>query len=620
MEHSSEPAHDPRARYDDRLRRFALEARALDGRDRRISWLRLGAFVASLASLAVAFWVVPESPGVWYAIAAVAFATFLALVWLHTKLSARQRRVRALVRLNTEALHRIARTWEALPTAEHPARHLDDPVARDLMIFGAASLYQILGPPGTRHGRETLADWLTSAAEPAEIGARQNAVAELGPMLELRQELAWRAEAAGRLDPEPFLEWAEGEPWLARRRRLLWVSRALPVLLVLAAIAQLIGLVEQPIWGTILFVNIVISLAYGETIHTIFERVSSRRGNLAAFEEPFAIATGADFSSERLRDLQGRMSAEGAPADRRMRSLSTLVELAGLHHSQMTYLPIQALTLWDFHVLDALERWQARSGRASRRWLVALGELEALSALATLRFDEPDWTFPEVVEREDSVVDAKGLAHPLINASRRVANDVTVGPAGTFLLVTGSNMSGKSTLLRAIGMNVVLAQAGAPVCAAHLRLPPLELATSIVIEDSLADGISFFMAELRRLRDIVTLADACRARGSRLLYLLDEILRGTNAVERQIAARRVIAHLLDSGAIGAVSTHDTGLAAIDELAAATIPVHFQETINSDGDGAMSFDYRLREGMATTTNALKLLELVGLGQASPTPRD
>jgi energy-coupling factor transporter ATP-binding protein EcfA2 len=616
MQAPATASSDPRSVYDERLQRFAIDERTLARDDRRLSWLRLGAFVASLASLAVAFWVAREQPTPWYVAAALFLLVFLLLVWRHTKLSTEQRRVRAHVRLNTEALHRLARTWDALPVIDLPERFTDRPIARDLMLFGRASLYQVLGAPGTRHGRETLASWLSAPATPAEIAERQPAVDELAPRLDMRQALAWRTEAAGKLDPEPFLEWAEGERWLAKRRWLLWLARVLPVALIASAVAQTAGWIDQPLWGVIVFVNIILSLSFGERVHGIFERISSRKGKLSAFEEPFAIVTGEEYGTPRMRALRERMRVESEPADRRMRTLSTLVELAGLHHSQMTYMPIQALTLWDFHVLDALERWQAVSGRAVRGWLAALGEIEALSSLAQLRHDEPSWCFPEVVERAPAALEATSLGHPLIASSRRVTNDVTVGPEGTFLLVTGSNMSGKSTLLRAIGLNAVLAQAGGPVCAARMTMPPLELGTSIVIEDSLADGVSFFMAELRRLREIVTLADECRATGRRLLYLLDEILRGTNAIERQIAARQVIMHLVDSGAIGAVSTHDTGLAAIEELMRSSIPVHFQETIDSAGDGAMTFDYRLRDGLATTTNALKLLELVGLSEKRP----
>jgi DNA mismatch repair ATPase MutS len=297
------------------------------------------------------------------------------------------------------------------------------------------------------------------------------------------------------------------------------------------------------------------------------------------------------------------------------------VVLADTRYS-VFHLPLQLLFLWDFHVLALLERWQRDFGARARGWLGALGDLEALAALAGLAHDNPGWAFPRVAEREaqrPATLEARGLGHPLLAAGARVPNDVTLGPPGTFLLVTGSNMSGKSTLLRAIGVNVVLAQAGGPVCAESLALPPLDLATSLLIEDSLADGISFFMAELLRIRQVVDAADRAESAGNEgrvLLYLLDEILRGTNTRERQIAVRRVLGHLLSQGALGAVSTHDLELAEIPELAAACRPVHFRESLapeaEREGQPVMTFDYKLREGVATTANALQLLDLVGLG--------
>jgi len=270
------------------------------------------------------------------------------------------------------------------------------------------------------------------------------------------------------------------------------------------------------------------------------------------------------------------------------------------------------VTLWDIHLLGAFERWQARAGRHAREWLEALGEAEALSALAGLLHANPGWAMPEIDPAADRLR-GEELGHPLIPVSKRVDNDVEVGPPGTFLLVTGSNMSGKSTLLRAIGVNVVLANAGGPVCARSLRLPTLALWTSMRVEDSLERGVSFFMAELERLKAVVDAAHSVRAEGERrLLYLLDEILQGTNTAERQIAARRIIMHLVKEGAIGAVSTHDLTLAANPEIEEAARLVHFTETIREGAEGmVMSFDYKLRPGIATSTNALKLMEIVGL---------
>jgi len=207
---------------------------------------------------------------------------------------------------------------------------------------------------------------------------------------------------------------------------------------------------------------------------------------------------------------------------------------------------------------------------------------------------------------------ARGLGHPLIPADRRVANDVTVGPPGSFLLVTGSNMSGKSTLLRALGVNVVLAQAGAPVCAAALEMPPVSVCTSMRVQDSLEEGVSYFMAALQRLKLVVSAAEAAGPADPLLLYLLDEVLQGTNTAERQVAVRRILRHLLRLRTIGAVTTHDLELAACEELATSSEAVHFTEGVeHEDGAARLTFDYRLRPGVATSRNALKLLKMVGL---------
>jgi DNA mismatch repair ATPase MutS len=236
--------------------------------------------------------------------------------------------------------------------------------------------------------------------------------------------------------------------------------------------------------------------------------------------------------------------------------------------------------------------------------------------VATLAHDQPDWAFPTFHDDPKQPLRAAALGHPLLRPASCVRNDVSVGPPGTFLFVTGSNMSGKSTLLRAIGANAVLAAAGAPVCASELALPPVLVRTSMRIEDSLSEGISLFMAELLRIKAVVEAASSAQGSGRTVLYLLDEILHGTNTAERRIAARGVLRHLLATGAVGAVSSHDLTLADSDDLRAAARSVHFREDVHegsgADSDAVLTFDYHLREGVATTRNALKLLGAVGLG--------
>jgi DNA mismatch repair ATPase MutS len=312
------------------------------------------------------------------------------------------------------------------------------------------------------------------------------------------------------------------------------------------------------------------------------------------------------FEAPWLKQLQRRLS-EPDSAPHAMARLNRILGFSELRRgAAILHFPIQALTLWDFHVLFALVRWRGAMGERVRDWLVASGELDAVACLAQVRHDYPGWATPRITD--DRSITARALGHPLIPDDRRVANDVTVGPPGTVLLITGSNMSGKSTLLRAIGLNAVLAQAGAPACADDLQMPPADLQTSIRIQDSLERGISYFMAALARLKGVVDAAE--REPTDRvLLYLLDEILQGTNSAERGIAVQAVARHLLEAGAIGGITTHDLAVADEEPLKSAAVLVHFTETVLEDG--SMEFDYRLRPGLATSRNALRLMRMIGI---------
>ncbi|HZF11084.1 MAG TPA: DNA mismatch repair protein, partial [Thermoanaerobaculia bacterium] len=512
-----------------------------------------------------------------------------------------------------------------LPLPVLPATLAGDlpPLARDLNLFGRASLFHLLGTAHTPPGKAVLADWLLAPAAPEEIAERQAAVAELAPAIDLRQELEVRARPLERVRPdlEPFFRWAEDRPWLTGW--MIGLARVLTPWPFPALLLWLGGIL--PFWPFLLLagINLGLTRQLGRRIAETYDRISAREDDFQLYAGALTAVAERSFASPRLRRLVASLTAEGISAARALDLLHRRVVLSDVRHAALLHTPLQLLFLWDFHVLALLERWQRDFGARARGWLRSLGELEALAALGDLAHDEPEWTFPGVAPQETmspALIEARRLGHPLLAGTARVANDVTLGPPGTFLLVTGSNMSGKSTLLRAIGVNAVLAQAGGPVCATSLQLPPLALATSILIEDSLVDGVSFFMAELLRIRQVVDAADRTRAEkgeGRVCLYLLDEILRGTNTRERQIAVRRVLTHLLAQGALGAVSTHDLELALIPELAAACQPVHFRESFapgaEREGKPVMTFDYRLRPGVATTANALKLLDLVGLGE-------
>jgi hypothetical protein len=599
----------------------ALEKRYL-ARERTATRLRVALFLLAAAM----FFFGRNHPWATAAFSAggAAVLGFFAAVVYHEHLRRQIRRNALMRQINQQALARLQRDWAAMPEREVSLPPEHQAVADDLDLFGHASLFQWLCAANTPIGLETLRDWLLEPASIDEIPRRQQAVAELAPKLELRQAL----DLEGRLLTERghsaagFLAWAEGKPWLTARPWLLWCLRAMS--LAAPLLVALTGLQVLSLEHGVVALLIVICLNLGATaflgwrVQSVFEQINLRYNETAQYARMFGLMYAMPDSSPELSAIKRQATQVRGGVLRCLGYLHRITILARIRHSALlfifVYLPLQVALLYDFHVLSLLEAWQRRFGGTARDWFRALARLEALSSLAAISHDYPAWTMPRV-DGSATVFQAHGLGHPLLPDAARVANDAELGPRGSFLLVTGSNMSGKSTLLRAIGMSAVMAQAGAPVCATELTMPTLAVATSMRVRDSLESGVSFYMAELLRLKQVVELARHAEARfGGALLYLLDEVLIGTNSRERHIAVVRVMEHLLRHDAIGAISTHDLELAASPQLATACRCVHFRETLHDEiAEQIMTFDYRLRSGVATTSNALKLLEIVGLGE-------
>lgn len=547
------------------------------------------------------------------------FLVFGLLVVRHARIDERAAWHDAVVTVNKRAIARLERRWDALGAADGPPGISIDghPYAFDLDLFGRASLYQWVGPAATVAGASRLASWLLAPAPPDEVSARQAAIAELAPLTDFRERVAAHGVLAGGA-AEPgvttFLSWCE-EPTTGSS----WLRPA--VLLMIASIwtlgaLQLFGVLDGAYWLVPLTLGLVLSFGLAGRVHRTFDRAGAGQRTLGRYAELLADAAEPRFEAPWLRAVQERLSAEGAAAPQCMRRLARILGFAELRSgAAILHFPVQALTLWDFHVFFAIERWRRGTGHRVRGWLEALADLDAAVSLAGIKHDHPSWVFPSITE--EPIYRARGLGHPLLPNDRRVTNDVEIGPPGTVVLVTGSNMSGKSTLLRAVGLNAVLAQAGSCVCAEAVSMPPCDLQTSIRVQDSLELGLSYFMAALARLKGVVDAAERPAQPGRRLLYLLDEILQGTNSIERALAVRAVAQHLLDAGAIGMMTTHDLNLAQEEPLRSAARLVHFTETV--DEQGAMRFDYKLREGLATSRNALRLMELIGIRLTPPAPR-
>lgn len=610
---------DPRSAYTQRLTYFATL------RDRynrsRYLWANLSA-VSGLGALLLVLIAAFSANGWWLLGALAAAALFVVAFGRQAYHDERYLRYIALCLLTEEGHARLRRDWNRMTlrgVTGAPADANAAANALDLDLLGHASVQHLLHTVTTPAGQRLLTSWLQTPASPDEIRARQAAVRELAPSLTVRDELSVFGKLSNMTadEYERFVTWSADTKTLVSGSWLSVWSFAAPIALVALAIAQGVGLLPYPLWLVVVVANMGLVQLYGKRIEAEIDRVAENRGSFLAYANLFSFLGEQSFASPLLRRTIGSLAEVSGAADERLRVLGRIMRFVYVRLSFIG--PILQLTLlWNIHGLRMLENWRTHVGGDARMWFELLAEMEALAGLAALSFDNPEWAFPTVRDMPTGTLEASGLGHPLLPPEDCVRNDVTIGPAGRFLLVTGSNMSGKSTLLRAIGVNVALAQAGAPVCAVAMSLPPIALATSMRAQDSLEAGVSYFMAELRRLKQVVDVLRAAAQVGDRLpVFLLDEILSGTNTSEREIAARTVIRYMLDFGATGAVSTHDLSLAQAPDLTPLSQPVHFTERFTRDANGpAMSFDFILRPGIATSVNALKLMELVGL----PTPAE
>ncbi len=624
-------------RYRSELFAIEIERERLTGQDRTFAKIRAGLFFLSMAFFVVSVGVTGAGWIGWI----VLFLFLIAVVAnepIRDRLEEKRKHHSVIRRL----IARLQRDWGTLATkrlskqlseVELPSQRSD--VAGDLDLLGDASLFHLVSMAVTAPGIRTLAGWLAGPVESAVAIERAAAAKTLAPKRDERLRFYTLArqvsESSG--DPDKFVGWATDKPWLAQRRWMLsWakVSTVLAIGLIVVLVLAALQIFSVDVFrgcliavGILTAINLLITSVFLGPAHQIFSIAMANRRAVGDYQEIFSAASWlpqADNEGFLNRIRQTMVDGERS-ALVGMKDLARVARAGGLRQSALSffiYLPLQCLTLWDVKVLDKLEHWQAKYADDVADWFVSLGELESLMSIAALWDEYPRWAEPKWHSGIDNATyQATAIGHPLLHDEDRVCNDVKLGPAGSLLLVTGSNMSGKSTLLRSIGLNAALAASGAPVCADDLVLPSLELATSIRVSDDVSQGVSFYMAELKRLKSVVDHAREMATADDRVcMFLLDEILQGTNSRERQIAVVQVLRHLMQSGAIGAISTHDLELADDAELQSVAQTVHFRETIRPDAEGndQMTFDYQMRDGVSPTTNALRLLEMVGLGNS------
>lgn len=559
----------------------------------------LRVLAAALIIVTVFLTTSPRISGLWLL---VPIAAFTALVTRHVSVRRKRAHAERAIAFYKARIARIEDTWMGTGAS---GERFDTPhhvYAADVDLFGRGSLFELLSAARTRMGEETLARWLQAPADAATVRARNACIADLRDRLDLREDFALEGTFAGvGVQPDALLQWSRTENAL-RGRHILVLAFLLPAL----AIASI---VVAAVWGTITPLLLVLA-AEGLVLYGFREGIQRViKGTENAFEDLRLLAglltrmERESFTAPPLRKLVERLSSHTLPASTTIGRLSTIVGFVEARRNIILAL-FQLPLLYPLHTALAAERWRKAHGAAVAPWIEVLGELEALLSIGAYAHEHPDDTFPELVEGP-ACFEAKALGHPLLPAAQCVRNDVSLCGRTRVLLVSGSNMSGKSTLLRTVGINTVLAMAGAPVRAGSLRLTPLQVGASIRVNDSLHEGSSRFYAEITRLKQIVVLMDGPLP----LLFLLDELLQGTNSKDRRTGAEGIVRAFMRRGAIGLISTHDLSLTDFElPEAGALRNVHFEDAIV---DGRMMFDFRLRDGVVTRSNGVELMRSIGL---------
>jgi MutS domain V len=589
-----------RDEYQARLTRWLSEREHWRRRYRQLGNARLATGVAAVAVAAASIggnWISP-----WWLL--VPALVFVALAIRHQRVDGSLQKATRAAAYYERALARVQDRWIGAGNSGERFRDPRHPYADDLDLFGRGSLFELISTARTGAGERTLADWLVAPGEREQVLARQAAVRELRDRLDLREDLALMGdEVRAAVDDRALKKWGE-------RRPVHFFKGARIVAAVLAAAAVLTFALFL---GQILAIRWFLLVILAETIFTFRARPAVMEAAAAAGTpaRDLELAAGLleriekeSFASPALARLRAALETQGVPASREIYRLRRLIDHLDSARN-LFFAPIAAPLLWTAQFTMAVEAWRARCGSRMGAWIEAVGEFEALCSMASFAYERPQAVFPDLIETIDPQFEAVELVHPLLAPAEAVANDVALGGAGARLwIVSGSNMSGKSTLLRAVGVNTVLAWAGAPVTAGRLRVSRLRIGASMRALDSVTDHRSRFYAEITRLREIMDLARAGHA-----LFLLDELLSGTNSHDRRIGAQALLEGLIHADAIGMATTHDLALAEIAAgIEGRAVNVHFEDHLEG---GEIRFDFRLRPGVVARGNALELMRAVGL---------
>ncbi len=592
----------PATYYNNRINTFNETIKGLKKKALTLSWLRLLSFLSTIA-IGWMLWpegLIPATAGI------IAGLTFFIII-VNRDLDNKDRIE------NTSRLLEICRNEQL--SINHQYQHFPDgiqylvpqhPYAADLDLFGHASLYQYINRTCSEQAGQLLADWLLEPAPAPVIIERQNAAAALATMPEWNQQL----QSYGAAKKITLAAERNISNWINEKNRVIhhtgWVILRFlfPSVTIGFLLIYLFDVITQPQFLSGLTVFLALTLAISKKLMPAWNKLGKISEELESFADSIRHIETASFTDEGLNRLKASFtSKDGKKASIQIVALKKIMDRLDYRLNPVVFIPLSIFLCWDLQQVFALEKWKNNNKEGIKHWFASLAELEALASLGNLRFNHPDWVFPTI--EESTAFTGVALGHPLIPENKRVNNSFSTSGDGIINLVTGSNMAGKSTFLRSCGINIVLAMAGAPVCASSLRLSPLRIMSSMRISDNLEESTSTFYAELKKLKAIIEAVN----KKEKVFLLLDEILRGTNSGDRHTGSRALIKQLIAQQATGIVATHDLELAKLkEEYPQRLFNYHFDVQIANE---ELFFDYILKEGVCQSMNASLLMKKIGI---------
>lgn len=592
----------PEEYYKQRLISLHNELNRLYKRKSMLAWLRF----AAITGIAVT-WYFLYPLGLWYVLIScfLLLVLFTRLVFADIKNKSAIEHLTYLVTVNEDELKALAHNYYhfADGTEHIPKEHF---YTNDLDIFGHASLYQYINRTCSEMGSSTLAGWLSNPSKPEIILERQVAVKELIVQTEWRQNLQARgaAQKIQKTTQIRLQNWFAEDNRFINNRLWLLLKYLAPAIMITVIILNITDVLSDYIRNYCLLASALFAFYISKKVTPLHQQVSKITDELEVLSESIRLIEETEFKSTYLQGLQKQFTQQHGKASSQLNQLKKILERLDLRFNFVVFIPLDVLLQWDLQQVIVLEKWKQQNHKNVLDWFTALGEFEAVSSLSTLSFNHPEWCFP-ILKPDHFFIEGKEIGHPLIRADKCVTNPLAIDKSGELMLVTGSNMAGKSTYLRSIGINAVLAMAGAPVCARFFCLSPIQIISSMRIADNLEENTSTFYAELKKLKTVIDKVN----NNEKVFILLDEILRGTNSLDRHTGSAALIKQLIKHNAAGILATHDVELAKMkDDYPSNILNYHFDVQVSND---ELYFDYRLKEGICTSLNASILMKKIGI---------